>query len=68
MLRKIVARAVKEREAHGTESRDFLLLDAVIGHHPDEERRYADAVSYTVGGFHTSGNCKSKYSGTGVNQ
>ncbi|XP_076460830.1 cytochrome P450 20A1-like isoform X2 [Babylonia areolata] len=55
-MRDIVARAVKERERHGGESRDFLLLDAIIGHHPDdEERRFADAISYTVGGFHTTG-------------
>ncbi|XP_070211491.1 cytochrome P450 20A1-like isoform X2 [Littorina saxatilis] len=55
-LRQIVGRAVKEREAHGKDSRDFLLIDAIIGHHPDEERRFADAITYTVGGFHTSAN------------
>lgn len=55
-LRKIIGNAVKEREASGEGSRDFLLIDAIIGHHADEDKRYADAVTYTVGGFHTTAN------------
>ncbi|XP_076460828.1 cytochrome P450 20A1-like isoform X2 [Babylonia areolata] len=56
-MKDIVARAVKERERHGEESRDFLLIDAIIGHHPDdEERRFGDAITYVVGGLHTSDN------------
>ncbi|KAL8600514.1 hypothetical protein ACOMHN_005008 [Nucella lapillus] len=55
-LREIVARAMKERESHGKESRDFLLIDAIISHHADhEERRFADTITYMVGGFHTTG-------------
>ena len=61
-----MGRAVKERESHGAESRDYLLIDAIIGHHPDEERRFADAITYTVGGFHTTGNCKSANGAVGL--
>jgi hypothetical protein len=57
-MREIVGHAVAEREAHGEESRDFLLLDAVINYHSDEESRFDDAFSYAVAGFHTSANCK----------
>ncbi|KAL8600517.1 hypothetical protein ACOMHN_005011 [Nucella lapillus] len=53
-LREIVARAVKERESRGRESRDFLLIDAIIGHHTDDqERRFADTITYMEGGLHT---------------
>ncbi|XP_076460824.1 cytochrome P450 20A1-like [Babylonia areolata] len=56
-LRDIVARAMKEREKHGGESRDFLLIDAIIGYHPDnKERQFGDAITYLVGGFHTTAN------------
>ncbi|KAK7476467.1 hypothetical protein BaRGS_00032302 [Batillaria attramentaria] len=56
-LREIVGKAVKEREAHGEESRDFLLIDAILAHHEgDEEKRFAEAITYMVAGFHTTGN------------
>ncbi|XP_076461690.1 cytochrome P450 20A1-like [Babylonia areolata] len=56
-MKDTIARAVKERERHGAESRDFLLIDAIIAHHPDdEEQQFADAINYLIGGFHTSGN------------
>ncbi|XP_076460826.1 cytochrome P450 20A1-like [Babylonia areolata] len=52
-MKDTVARAVKERERHGAESRDFLLIDAIIGYHPDdEERRFGDAISYLLGYIH----------------
>lgn len=56
VLRQKIGHALKEREAHGTEDRDFLLIDAILDHHDDEEKRFADCISYTVGGFHTTGN------------
>ncbi|XP_076460827.1 cytochrome P450 20A1-like isoform X1 [Babylonia areolata] len=55
-MKDTVARAVKERDRHGTESRDFLLIDAIIARHPDAERRFGDAITYLIGGFHTSSN------------
>ena len=55
-LRTIVDHAVQERLAHGDEARDFILLDAIIAHNKDPDTRFADAITYTVGGFHTTGN------------
>lgn len=52
---------MEEREAHGAESRDFILLDAIIGHHDDEDKRFADTITYFVGGFHTTGNRKEHF-------
>jgi hypothetical protein len=60
-LRKITRHAMEEREAHGAESRDFILLDAIIGHHDDEDKRFADTITYFVGGFHTTGNRKEHF-------
>ena len=58
-LKEIVARAIKDRESRTKESRDFLLIDAIIGHHPDDaDRRFGDVMAYAVGGFHSTGNCK----------
>ncbi|KAK7476474.1 hypothetical protein BaRGS_00032309 [Batillaria attramentaria] len=56
-LREIVGKAVKEREPHGAENRDFLLIDAILVHHEgDEEKKFADVFSYMIAGLHTTGN------------
>lgn len=55
-LREIVSRTLKERKAHGMERRDYLLIDSIIDHHHEEDKRFADCITYLVGGFHTTGN------------
>lgn len=55
-MKDTVLRVIKARERKGRESRDFLLIDAIIGHHADDaDRRTADTLTYLVGGFHTTG-------------
>lgn len=56
-MHEIIQRAVKRRLAYGQESKDFILLDAIINHHDDKNNQNADAITYTIGGFHTTGNC-----------
>ena len=58
----IVKRIVKLRKAQPPEHGEELLLDLVLDYSDDEELQFSDSLTFTIGGFHTTGNCKWSYS------
>ena len=56
----IIKRIVKHRKAHPPEHGEELLLDLVLDYSDDEEFQFSDSLTFIIGGFHTTGNCKLK--------
>ena len=60
-FRETIGKIVKKRKSQPTHQREELMLDMIIGYTDDEEQQVSDALIFTVGGFHTTGNCKLQY-------
>ena len=49
---------MKNRKAHPPEHGEELMLDLILDYSDDEEYQDCEALVFTIGGFHTTGNCK----------
>ena len=65
-LMNVIKRIVKHRKAHPPEHGEELLLDLVLDYSEDEELQLCDSLTFAVGGFHTTGNCKCSFFSSGT--
>ena len=52
---EVVVAALEKRKKDGAPSGEFLFIDALLDSGLPEDVIYADALSYLIGGFHTTG-------------
>lgn len=55
-LYAVLKEIVKNRKAHPPEHGEELMLDLIIDYSDDEEYQFCEALTFTIGGFHTTGN------------
>lgn len=55
-LNAVLRDIVKNRKAHPPEHGEELMLDLILDYSDDEEYQDCEALVFTIGGFHTTGN------------
>ncbi|XP_076467312.1 cytochrome P450 20A1-like [Babylonia areolata] len=55
-LRDVAERAIEARKAKLSDDEDFLLIDAIMNYHAADDKRVADIMTYTMGGYSTTAN------------
>ena len=55
---EVVKKIVKNRKANPPEHGEELMLDKILDYSEDEVLQFSDSITFTVGGFHTTGNCE----------
>lgn len=55
---EVVKKIVNNRKAHPPEHGEELMVDLIIDYSDDEEFQFSDSLTFTIGGFHTTGNGK----------
>lgn len=58
-MRDCIISIVRKREEIEPKAKEeYLLLDAIIEIAKNEDEAFDLAITYLIGGFHTTGNCK----------
>ena len=55
-LTAITNEMVKHRKENPPQHGEELLLDLILDYTDDEELQFSDALTFVIGGFHTTGN------------
>ncbi|KAH3778215.1 hypothetical protein DPMN_179669 [Dreissena polymorpha] len=57
-LSSVLLQIFRDRKRNPPRAGEELFLDVLMEYTEDEEVQFCDALVYTIGGFHTAGNCK----------
>ena len=57
-FKQTTKKVVDDRKAHPPAPGEELLLDLIIEYTNDDKIQFADALTFTIGGFHTTGSRK----------
>jgi hypothetical protein len=60
-MKDTCAETIKHRCKNPPPPDEYLLVDTLLEAEMSEEQLLCDAITYLVGGFHTTGNCRSWY-------